>query len=222
MSYEIAMLSTGIYNLGFIATTRSETVFAFLKWWQVRLRDYCYYRGGTGLFVDQIWLTLAPLYFPGIYVEKDPGCNMSYWNHFERRLTQTNGRYLVNGAAPLVFYHFSSYDPMAPDIIAKRPEAQVSSFMERPDLKPIYDDYRQRLLARDYEKIASLLCCFGRKPLSRSARIKKLTKDFLREMVNTLPNGIQAPAKSAARLGRSLLRSNATPNNGAKPVPLAK
>ncbi len=53
--YEMGMLTTGIYNLGFLATSRSETTKAFLKWWQKRLEHHCYYETGSGLFVDQLW-----------------------------------------------------------------------------------------------------------------------------------------------------------------------
>ena len=62
--YEVIMLNCGIFNLGFIATSRSETTFAFLKWWQTRLRSHCYNRVESGMFTDQLWVALAPLYFP--------------------------------------------------------------------------------------------------------------------------------------------------------------
>jgi hypothetical protein len=198
------MLSTGIYNLGFIATSRTTTTSGFLKWWQKRLLDYCYYRGGTGMFVDQIWVTLAPLYFAGVYVEKDPGYNMCFWNHFERRLSKASGRYLVNDRHPLVFYHFSSYDPFKPELITKRLESRVTSFLERPDLKPIYDDYRNRLIARGHTAISSLKCSFGRNPPSRAGKMKKLMTDFSRDFLNTLPNSIQKPVKRLVRYGRQL------------------
>jgi hypothetical protein len=150
------MLSLGIYNLGFLATARSKTTFTFLKWWQNRLQEHCYYRPSSGMFYDQLWLTLGPLYFPGIFVEKNPGCNMSYWNHFERQLTVRNGRYIVNGEHELLFYHFSNYDPEQPDLIERRQQIEVMSFKERPDLKPLFDMYRSRLLARDYLSVRSL------------------------------------------------------------------
>lgn len=205
MFYETTMLSAGVYNLGFIATSRGATTFAFLKWWQKRLRDYCYYRAGTGMFVDQIWVTLAPLYFPGVYVEKEPGYNMCYWNHFERRLSRQNGQYIVNGRHDLIFYHFSSYNPAKPEAIANRPEQLIMSFLDRPDLKPIYDDYRSRLLIRDYTAISSFKCSFGRKPLSRATKMKKLVTVFSREFLNTLPISIQKPVKRLVRYGRYLV-----------------
>jgi hypothetical protein len=206
--YEIAMLGSGIYNLGFIGLARTDTTFTFLKWWKNRLGDYCYYRAGSGMFVDQIWLTLAPLYFAGIFVEKDPGYNMSYWNHFERQLSRANGRYMVNGKHNLVFHHFSSYNPDKPDVIANRVQALLPSFSERPDLKELYDDYRERLLSGQYNFVRSLKPQFGRQPTPRGAQMKKLTIDFARDFLNLLPNGVQTPIKKVAKLRRFLRRES--------------
>jgi hypothetical protein len=165
--YEICMLSTGVYNLGFIATRRSETTAAFLKWWQKRLVNHCYYRTDWGAaFVDQQWIVLAPLYFDGVHVEKDPGYNMSYWNHFERRLSPSPNGYLVNGQHELIFHHFSNFNPLRPDVIARRNPEHVATFATRPDLKPLYDDYARRLLAAGYESVRGLKCCYGRKDVS--------------------------------------------------------
>jgi hypothetical protein len=220
--YEIGMLSTGIYNLGFIATSRTDTTFAFLNWWEKRLQDYCYYRAGTGMFVDQIWLTLAPLYFAGVYVEKDPGYNVCYWNHFERHISQVNGRYLVNGQHPLVFYHFSSYDPTTPDRIARRVQSRTTSFSERPDLKPIYDDYRDRLMSRDYTGISSLKCSFGREPPSRAATMKRLVASFSRQFLATLPISIQNPVRRLLRCGRYLVTGRNLSAGNEETIPLIR
>ena len=162
MHYEICMLSTGVYNLGFLGTARSKTTAAFLQWWRKRLVDHCYYDVGWGAFCDQQWVVLAPLYFDGVHVEKDPGYNMSYWNHFERWLSPTEKGYLVNGRHELIFHHFSSFDPLRPNIIARRNPEQVATFAARPDLKPLYDDYGKRLLAAGYESVHGLKCCYGR------------------------------------------------------------
>lgn len=200
MFYETIMLCNGVYNLGFMATSRSETTFAFLQWWQKRLRNYCYYRPGTGIFVDQIWVTLAPLYFPGFYIERDPGYNMCYWNHFERRLSHKNGRYIVNGQYDLVFYHFSSFDPRRPDVIAGCPGMPIFSFADRPDLKSIYEEYAKRLLARGFLATSALPCTFGQKPTTPPAAT--VIRGALREILSTFPMAVQTPLRSIARLAR--------------------
>lgn len=198
--YEIGMLCTGIYNLGFLATSRSETTFAFLKWWQLRLREHCYYKPGSGLFVDQIWLTLAPLYFPGIYIERNPGYNMSYWNLFERRLSQEAGRYVVNGQHDLVFYHFSSYSPNRPEVMTKQLRVITMSFAERPELKTIYDDYRSRLLAHGYNSVKSLAYAFRPKQAQWKTTLKLWVKNTLATCFRILPMQFQTLLKKLAHL----------------------
>jgi hypothetical protein len=141
-------------------------------------------------------MMLAPLYFTGILVERNPGWNMCYWNHFERRLTVRDGRYIVNGEHELIFYHFSSYDPDQPDLITKRPKQPVMSFKQRPDLKHLFDMYRANLLARDYLSVRSLEYSLRNltpksprtpAPLKRGARIllralPKLAQQSLRRL----------------------------------------
>ena len=187
--YETGMLTTGVYNLGFIATSRSKTTFAFLEWWQKRVRANCYYDPGSGLFVDQLWVTLAPLYFPGVFVEKDPGYNMCYWNHFERTLSRENGRYMVNNKHELIFYHFSSYDPRKPDAVTSRTKSQPVSFAERPDLKLIYEDYRARLLEAGYAAARSLPWRLPRTPSKGPLTWKNIGKRAARTLVRVAPDG---------------------------------
>lgn len=197
--YEGGMLTGGIYNLGFIATSRSKTTFAFLEWWQKRVRDNCYYDPGLGLFVDQLWVTLVPLYFPGVFVEKDPGYNMCYWNHFERTLSRENGRYMVNNKHELIFYHFSSYDPRKPDAVTSRTKSQPVSFAERPDLKPIYEDYRARLFEAGYAAARSLPWRLPRTPSKGPLTWKNIGKRAARTLVRAAPDGCRGFLISGAR-----------------------
>jgi hypothetical protein len=202
LHYEIAMLCTGIYNLGFIATARSNTTFAFLKWWQERLVNHCHYRPGSGVFVDQQWVVLAPLYFDGVYVEKDPGYNMCYWNHFERRLSRHDNRYLVNGQHDLVFYHFSSYNPLEPGVVANRTSEPTMTFAERPDLQTFYDDYCNLLLEAGFASVRSIKCSFGRKPKpvpKPEPTVKTTVQSALKMTLGLMPKVILKPLKRATR-----------------------
>jgi len=192
--YEQGMLSSGIFNLGFLATSRSEATKAFLDWWEYRLRAHCYYAPSTGIFVDQLWVTLAPLYFP-VHVEKNPGYNMCYWNHFERQLTPNDGGYVVNGKQKLIFYHFSSYSPDKPEKITVRTKSKTASFAERPDLKPLYDDYRTRLLANGYLTIKSVPFVLRRKPPKSNTTPRTAIRDTLRTVLRALPRSFQRPLK---------------------------
>jgi hypothetical protein len=204
--YEGGMLTTGIYNLGFLATSRSEITFAFLDWWQNRLRDHCYFRQGEGGFGDQLWMNLAPLYFSGVHVEKNPGYNMCYWNHFERSLTRQGGRHLVNGKYDLIFYHFSSYSPARPDAVTARVKSVTMSFSERPDLRPIYDDYRVRLLSAGYDLVRSLPYAIPRRAPGSDLTLKDATKETIRLILRLLPTSLQTLLQRLAQLTANSLK----------------
>jgi len=196
--YEQGMLWMGIYNLGFIGLRRSDVATAFLRWWKYRLREHCYRAWGTGMFVDQLWVTLAPLYFP-VHVEKNLGYNMCYWNHFERRLFHANGRYLVNNADELVFYHFSSYNPDQPDKITARKKSIIDSFDQRPDLKPLYDDYRDRLLRNGYLNVKAIPFALRDKPAKTHQTPVAALRDGIRGILRSLPSSFQTPLKRIAQ-----------------------
>jgi hypothetical protein len=197
--FEQCVLNFGVYNLGFIATSRSDVTRAFLKWWKKRLRLNCYYQPATGYFVDQLWMTLAPLYFSGVYVDKDPGYDMAYWNLFERRLTRRNGQYLVNDEQPLRFYHFSGFDPAKPGHIFRRPRMHIATFSERPDIKPIYDDYRQRLFDRDLAVFKTYKYSLRRNLPASDFGSKKFIKAKVRNALGLLPFHCQAVLKRFAQ-----------------------
>src|SRR5687768_14218732 len=104
---EICSLAHGIYNLGFLGVANTPEGLRFARWWEARLDEFCYADIPQGLFTDQRWCDLAPAFFEGVRIHKDPGCNVSSWNLSTRRVTQdTEGRLLVNNV-PLKFYHFS-------------------------------------------------------------------------------------------------------------------
>jgi hypothetical protein len=102
-------LQTGIYNLGFIGVRNSPETRRFLSWWQDRLWMHCLRRPEIGLFYDQLWINAAPIFFEGVLIDKNPGLNVAYWNLGERNITASPNGYVVNGAAPLVFFHFSGF-----------------------------------------------------------------------------------------------------------------
>jgi hypothetical protein len=145
---ELSMLACGIYNLGFIATSRSDETSEFLRWWMLRLRDHCAHRTDIpGTFFDQNWVMLAGIYFTKFYVEKNPGYNLAWWNLFERKVSIGKSGYVVNGNTPLVFVHFSAYKPEHDDHIAWRVQKPMG-FDYHPELKPLFDDYKKSLLDR--------------------------------------------------------------------------
>lgn len=197
IDYERAMLSNGVFNLGFVATGRSDETQRFLRWWQKRLFDYCYYQPGTGLFVDQLWTMLAPAYFGSSFVERDPGHNTAYWNLFERHMARNGEGWLVNGQHPLVFFHFSNYNPDKPEKLANRAWPAVPTFAERPELVPFFDTYRSSLLRHGYHAVRQFKCALG---VTKEAAAQPPAAGIKKVAAKTL-------ASLPASLRRALLRS---------------
>ena len=110
-----------------------------------------------GLFVDQLWANLIPAYFDKVLIEKYPGYNMAHWNLHERYLTKTRDEYFVNDV-PLVFFHFSHYNPVQADVIAGHHNR--FSFNTRPDLLNIFEEYKTSLLKNNYIELKKISCFY--------------------------------------------------------------
>ncbi|GAA4012834.1 hypothetical protein [Actimicrobium antarcticum] len=122
---DIGMMRFGSFNLGFFAITKSAQGLDFLRWWSDRCIRFGYFETQFGLSTDQKWVSIAPCFFPDLYVSFNLGYNVAFWNVQERTLTKTaNGKYLVNGEFPLIFFHFSSFDENNPERLTRRPLAE--------------------------------------------------------------------------------------------------
>ena len=107
---ERAALQHGVYNLGFLGVRADEQGRRFADWWWSRLEQLCVDDIPSGLFTDQRWVDLAPGFFEGIHIVRDPGWNVATWNLTHRRVTRSGDALVVNGTTPLRFFHFSGLD----------------------------------------------------------------------------------------------------------------
>jgi glycosyltransferase involved in cell wall biosynthesis/peptidoglycan/xylan/chitin deacetylase (PgdA/CDA1 family)/2-polyprenyl-3-methyl-5-hydroxy-6-metoxy-1,4-benzoquinol methylase len=147
---ERELLRAGTFNLGFIGLRLNASTAAFLEWWQDRLRRFCIVDIPGGLFVDQLWMNLAPAYLSSLEVTREPIYNVAWWNLAQRRLGVHDGRFTVGGR-PLGFYHFSGLDLRRPGLISKHREDLTLA--KRPDVRPLLDHYRTRLEAAGNEEL---------------------------------------------------------------------
>lgn len=145
---ELTHLRCGLYNLGFLGVADTKVAHGMLDWWERHLFESCYFRPQQGVFVDQKWMDLVPLLFPGVDVVSDPGWNVAFWNLQERHIEL--GPQLSANGAPLRFFHFSGFDARHPDVISK--------YQDRFDMKKIgtaarlFSLYRALLLEEGYEE----------------------------------------------------------------------
>ena len=124
---------------------------------------------------------------------------MAYWNHFERHLSRRDGDYFVNGEHRLMFYHFSGYSPEKPDAIIKQTRSHVMSFSERPDLRPIFDEYRRRLLARGYASFKVLKYSLRQNIPPSGMLTSKGLKNGIQKFLRALPLKLQSVLVRAAQ-----------------------
>jgi glycosyltransferase involved in cell wall biosynthesis len=143
---EVEILQAGAYNLGCIGVARGPQLLPFLRWWQRRLVRDCVVDIGRGLFVDQRWVDLVPSLFPSVAIVRDPGCNVAYWNLTHRRVSPEGG--WTAGGSPLRFFHFSGIT--LDDLNAISRHQNRVTLEEMPALRPLLENYRDRLLAHGH------------------------------------------------------------------------
>ena len=148
---EIQVLQSGAYNLGFIAVGSKTT--RFLDWWAERLRRHCIAAPEQGFFVDQRWVDFVPGYFDH-YILKDPGCNVAYWNLFNRNLVWDGTHYQVNDK-PLRFFHFSGFAPEKPHLLSRHalPHPRIL-LSEYSTVRGICNSYAKELLHHGHRSLS--------------------------------------------------------------------
>lgn len=170
---EAVIMGTGIFNLGFVAVGQGSE--AFLDYWAERLRHDAIVAPEQQLFTDQRWVDQVPALFRH-HVVRDPGCNVAYWNVWQRPIGQDAAGRWTAGGYPLRFFHFSGYRPEKPWLLtlhcARRPRTVLS---EHPTLRELCDGYRRALLAQGYtDRLETVPYGFARlgdgTPLTRTMR----------------------------------------------------
>ncbi len=141
------ILGCGVYNLGFICVGDGSE--PFLEWWGERLRYFAVVDFRSSLFTDQRWVDFVPGYFDFVAL-RNPAYNVGYWNLPERVLHQEAGGWYV-GDQPLVFFHYSGYEPERPWAISKHLGVDPRLlFSERPDVLALCRSYGEQLAAAGY------------------------------------------------------------------------
>jgi Nucleotide-diphospho-sugar transferase len=160
-------LTTGAYNLGFIALRSSIVSREFIDWWCEKLFNSCNNAPELGIFVDQKWIDLVPAYFPNVLILKDKSHNIAYWNLHEREIRKMeNGDWFVLPCnKPIAFFHFSGvsinkteqitkYQPKSP--FNKRSGVVIDRFEKNPELNDVYKIYIDKLNENDTSNYLSL------------------------------------------------------------------
>jgi hypothetical protein len=154
------ILPTGVFNLGFVALVRHPQLAFFLDWWADRCFKYGFRNICEGLFYDQVWMNYVPTFFESYHIIRDPGYNVANWNLHERILTRDPaGKWWVNSQTELTFFHFSHYNINAPDVISSYHNR--FTFANRPDLLPLFTEYRHQVINHRGESLKNLVPYYG-------------------------------------------------------------
>jgi hypothetical protein len=201
---EISYLSTGTFNLGFLSLRKSANTLRMLEWWAERLRHFCYFDFQKGLFVDQKWMNLAPVFFDSVYVLRHYGYNVAYWNLQERTLSKENGVWTINKTYPLTIYHFSSVGIKQGKLFHKQQNRYVDE--DLPLNKAVFMEYRSLVLAEGYEQTNPYKCYYIER---RNEYITKKLKSTLKGRIklflqkNVSPKTRQSIKRKLKSLGGS-------------------
>ena len=211
----------GIYNLGFCALKNDKVGQEIAKWWQNRLQYKCYSQSSEGLFVDQKWMDYIPGFFPdATCVSSHHGMNVAIWNLHERELfiDEKQGymirRKKTGDEFPLLFFHFSGFDPFETTIINRRhPQFNVATY---PSFKPIIEEYRERVYANGYDRFSKMT--YGFNHYSDGGVITPLQRRMFRVYLNGHkvefnPFEINTPFYKILKKSRLLLKAS-TKQNG--------
>jgi Glycosyl transferases group 1 len=155
---ELDLLQAGTYNLGFIALAAAPTTRRLLTWWQNRVYEQCLMAPDRGMHVDQKWMDLVPGLFSEVFIMREPGYNVAYWNLHSRTVDCVDGRITVNGE-PCYFFHFSGFDPLNISMVSKHQNR--FTFNDLGQAAQLFKQYRDLLLANGHERVQKWPYAFG-------------------------------------------------------------
>lgn len=177
-------LRSGIYNAGFFAIRRDDNAISFLEWWKGKLRNQGFFDPRRGMFAEQLWMNLIPLYFDNVLVMLHKGCNVAYWNLHERIIIKKDENYFVNDNIPLIFFHFSG---AGLDCFEKNNPSKTQdryTFTNRPDIIPVFERYLDNLRKHALPQFDSLHIITGN--LKTRFAVVKNVVEFGRKIIKKL------------------------------------
>jgi glycosyltransferase involved in cell wall biosynthesis len=113
------ILQSGAYNLGFCALAKHRDLDALLAFWTEKSIHEFVVDLSRGLFTDQRWMDLVPGMFADVRILRHDGYDVAYWNLPHRSLSRHEKHGLMVNDVPLVFFHFSGFDPAQPTVFSK-------------------------------------------------------------------------------------------------------
>ena len=155
---ELDLLQAGTYNLGFIALGATPTTRKLLSWWQQRVYEQCLLAPERGMHVDQKWMDLVPGLFGHVFIMREPGYNVAYWNLHSRTIDLLDNRVRVN-REPCYFFHFSGFEPLNISMVSKHQNRFTLSDLGQAMY--LFEQYRDLLLTNGHAEAKKWPYAFG-------------------------------------------------------------
>jgi hypothetical protein len=168
---ENSFLNFGLYNLGFIGLSASDETDKFISWWKERTYKQGYNKVEDGIFVDQLYINLVPIFFKGVHILNHMGYNMAPWNLHERYLSQKDNVYWINEKDRLGFFHFSAFKINSNELPVHFYDRY--SLQDRHDLQSLYHEYNTELINAAYLHYSKFKCVYVTKRNQYLQQVKK-------------------------------------------------
>jgi len=173
---EREILQCGAYNLGYLGLRHTAQTQKLVAWWKTKMLRDCVVDFARGLFVDQKWMDFTPSLFDHVFVQRDPGWNVAYWNLNHRTVAKTGDGFTVNGR-PLTFFHFSGFHPDR-GVFSKHQDRYTPDNVPAP-VKELMQDYVVALKKHGYPETLKVPCAFGTFP--DGTKVPDLARKLYRE-----------------------------------------
>lgn len=173
---DLAIMKSGVYNLGFLGLRNDEDAARLARWWADRLLTGCRVDLPGHMFTDQRWMDLAPAFVPRTLILRHPGCNLAYWNLPHRQVRGSAAAGFTVDGQPLVFAHFSGIKPDDPHSFSKHQNRYTAATLP-PAMAELCVEYRRRVMRNGWARTGALPYAFSRFPDGR--RIEPVMRRWL-------------------------------------------
>lgn len=157
---EESIVAGPVFNAGILGLSNTDEGLNAVRWLKERTIPF----KGKKLFdIEQTWFNLLPLIFKNVYILKNPGCNLAYWNLHERDIRTKNSAVQVDGE-PLYFFHFSGVTINDIGSISKCIRLYNLGYRLDmfPALIPVFEEYRDLHLSLGFHDVIKWPCAFDR------------------------------------------------------------
>ncbi|HEU0085179.1 MAG TPA: hypothetical protein VFQ87_20205 [Bradyrhizobium sp.] len=96
----------GTYNVGWVGARNDADGIAVIKWWRSSCIEWCHDHVDGERFADQGYLDGFASRSARVRIIENIGANLAPWNIGNYRIEFRDGGVLIDGAHPLIFFHF--------------------------------------------------------------------------------------------------------------------